>query len=154
MPSKTAPKKKLSKPTSLSKRPKKKTKKITTWRQAKRMTLRRRSVFGTIEELDKGVNYFVLMLEKLGAETEFSCEGHPSGFYIVFSAPIFLASKILGCGFFRVELEGSFNGRIRWSIRGQTMNTEQEKERYLNWAAESWAKAFGDIEIEHNVNKM
>src|SRR4051812_18125423 len=34
--------------------------------------------------LEAGVNFFVLMLEQLGATTRFSCEGHPDGFYVVF----------------------------------------------------------------------
>jgi hypothetical protein len=44
--------------------------------------------------LELGVNYFVLKLESLGAKTHWSCEGHPSGFYMVFSAPFALATKI------------------------------------------------------------
>jgi hypothetical protein len=35
------------------------------------------------EELEPGVKFFVLMLEKLGCKTYASCEGHPNGFYIL-----------------------------------------------------------------------
>ena len=91
------------------------------------------------------------MLEALGAQTEFSCEGHPDGFYIVFYAPISLAQSLVYCGFFRVELEGRTNGTgdiYRWSVRlGSHMATESEKEKVLNWAAEAWARFFNKVTI-------
>lgn len=89
------------------------------------------------------------MLEALGARTEFSCEGHPDGFYIVFYGPISLAQTLVYCGFFRVELEGrtGASGDIyRWSVRlGTHMHSEEEKEKVLEWAANSWRRHFGDI---------
>ncbi len=51
--------------------------------------------------LEFGVNYFILKLESLGLKTMWSCEGHPSGFYIVFKAPYKIAREIsyasIGC---------------------------------------------------------
>jgi hypothetical protein len=44
--------------------------------------------------LDFGVNYFILKLEAIELKTFWSCEGHPSGFYIVFKAPYKIARKI------------------------------------------------------------
>lgn len=48
------------------------------WQKAKKLSLVRNSPCGTYsgEPLDKGVNYFILALEKLGCITEYSCEGH------------------------------------------------------------------------------
>lgn len=48
------------------------------WQKAKKLSLVRSSPCGTYceEYLDKGVNYFILALEKLGCITEYSCEGH------------------------------------------------------------------------------
>src|ERR1700712_3731790 len=48
--------------------------------------------------LEPGVNFFVLMLEKLGATTRFSCEGHPEGFYVVFESAPELARSITHAG--------------------------------------------------------
>lgn len=95
--------------------------------------------------LDPGVNYFVLMLEQLGAKTEFSCEGHPDfdqpgSFYVLFYAPLELALKIRACGFFSVELEGP----DCWSIRRVFPDVIQ-KEGCLRFAALQWRDHFGPI---------
>jgi hypothetical protein len=44
--------------------------------------------------LEFGVNYFVSKLESLGLKTHWSCEGHPTNFYLVFDAPFEVATKI------------------------------------------------------------
>ena len=44
--------------------------------------------------LEFGVNYFVLKLESLDLATCWSCEGHPSDFYMVFKAPFHQAVKV------------------------------------------------------------
>lgn len=83
------------------------------------------------------------MLEKLGAKTEFSCEGHPTGFYIVFTGPAALAFALHSCGFFHVQVEG----KNRWSIRlGHHIDNEAHKQMTLTFAAKAWVKAFGPIE--------
>lgn len=51
---------------------------LSPWQKAKKLSLVRNSPCGIYcgEPLDKGVNYFILVLEKLGCITEYSCEGH------------------------------------------------------------------------------
>jgi hypothetical protein len=125
---------------------------IKTWKQARRLKLKRTSPCGIYTDIiDAGVNYFVLRLEQLGAVTHYSCEGHPSGFYILFAAPIEIAEQIRQCGFFSVELEGKIHSRARpylWSIRAN-YETEEHKERALGWAAAAWTTSFGPIEKKH-----
>lgn len=121
---------------------------IKTWAEAKKLSVRRIDMFGQECDLEPGVKFFVLMLEKLGAVTEWSCEGHPTGFYIVFSAPLDVAKRIHRCGFFGIELEGgTTNGQTRWSIRAHNVREEQERRMVLRWAAETWAKSFGPLII-------
>lgn len=132
------------------KSPKKKTKprEIKTWRQAMTFDLHRMSPISVEPEiLDRGVNFFVLMLEQLGAHPCWSCEGHPNGFYVVFMAPAKLALRILRCGFFCVELEG----HNRWSLRINREISENERQGILNNAALSWEKEFGPITYVKDV---
>jgi len=126
--------------------------KIESWKDASRLKIYRDSPCGTYTGLiESGVNYFVLALEQLGAVTQYSCEGHPNGFYIVFTAPLKTAIAISACGFFNVELEGQHSGKgnkARWSLRiNHELNSEQAKKRILTWAAEAWCKKFGALEI-------
>lgn len=96
------------------------------------------------EKLDAGVAYFVLMLEKLGAHTHFSCEGHPGGFYIVFTASYGLAKRIHDCGYFAVEIEQ--NQDYYWSLRiHYPQKSAKEHDETLGWASEAWQHAFGDL---------
>ena len=100
--------------------------------------------------LERGVNFFVEVLEALGAQTLFSCEGHPRGFYISFSCDEAVARRIYNVGFFTVEMGGRCGN---WVIRltgneyyklartGVPMS-EREKRRILRFAAGAWAKAF------------
>lgn len=65
------------------------------WQVAKKLSLIRSSPCGLYskEKIDKGVNYFILALEKMGCLTEYSCEGHfrrkhqMPQFYMVFVVP-------------------------------------------------------------------
>jgi hypothetical protein len=92
-----------------------------------------------LEKLDRGVNYFVEKLESLNIKTEWSCEGHPNGFYIVFWSSLSWALNIGACGFFSVELEGAVNGCAKWSLRiNRPFKTEAEKRQCLRWAAAAW----------------
>ncbi|MBC8737064.1 hypothetical protein F6X40_09610 [Paraburkholderia sp. UCT31] len=117
------------------------------WDRAASSELTRVSgAFGNHETLDTGVNFFVLALEALGARPRFSCEGHPTGFYVAFEAPYELALEIEGAGFFSVEIEG----QNYWSIRKTKTEhvsegyTEAKKVRTLRWAAEAWVRVFGE----------
>ncbi len=67
--------------------------------------------------LDRGVNYFVEVLEQLGCRTYASCSGHGNSedFYILFRVPCYaVAERIVRAGFFRVELVStSWNKRTK-----------------------------------------
>jgi hypothetical protein len=92
--------------------------------------------------LDPGTNYFVLQLERAGAVTTFSCEGHPDGFYVSFEADETLARRIASIGYFSVEIENRING---WSIRTRHAKSEAERIFILSRAAEAWDANFGPI---------
>ena len=84
----------------------KSTKKHPWIRAAKTELVRLSSVTGKPESIDKGANFFVLALEALGAKPRFSCEGHPTGFYVAFEAGYPLAVQIEAAGYFLVEVAG------------------------------------------------
>src|SRR3954462_5528073 len=87
------------------------------WDAAKSTVLIRHDIeTGQDTPLEVGVNFFVLILEQLGATTRFSCEGHPDGFYIVFEGSPELARAITHTGFFTVEIwEGEADYAMRIS---------------------------------------
>lgn len=115
---------------------------IKTWAQAKRLRLHRTSPCGLYTGcIEPGVNYFVLALEQLGASTEYSCEGHPNSFYVVFESTQQTAERIRSCGFFAVELEGE----NRWSLRINRDIDDTERQLILQYAAKAWTKRFGPI---------
>jgi hypothetical protein len=113
------------------------------WDRACKLVLLRSDPIGIYAgELERGVNYFVLMLEQLGANTHYSCEGHPDGFYILFEAPFKLALKLRACGFFKVELEG----KNLWSLRTQPLQDETERTQFLRTAASQWETKLGPLQ--------
>ena len=116
------------------------------WDKARKLVLHRQSPCGIYTDpLERGVNYFVLMLEQLGATTEYSCEGHkhcPNNFYVVFNAPLCVAVKIMSCGFFIVELEGD----NRWSLRTRNIEDDKTRRQVLRWAAAQWERHLGPLE--------
>jgi hypothetical protein len=121
------------------------TQKVLTWKQARKLVIERTSPCGTYAgPIDPGVNFFVLVLEHLGARTEYSCEGHPSGFYVLFSAPLAIAHRIVRAGYFRVELERGSRIPPRWSIRAD-FETEEDKNYALTLAAKAWQKEFEEF---------
>lgn len=98
------------------------------------------------ETLDPGVNFFVLALEELGAKTNFSCEGHPKGFYIAFEAPYELAVEIREACQLSVEIWK----KNTWTIRNvysenNTPNgyTDYQRQEALRYAATRWVDYFG-----------
>lgn len=95
------------------------------------------------EDLEPGVKYFVLMLEQLDATTFFSCEGHPDGFYVVFTAPYSIALAVQACGFFNVEISDVNTWRL--ALGNYRKWTEQEKEDTLILAVQSWEQSFGPL---------
>ena len=92
-------------------------------------------------QLEPGVAFFVRALEHLGATTEWSCEGHPTGFYLTFTAPESIARVVSGCGFLAVAIGNSAQG-WRLSI-GVEPTTEDDRQRTLAWAAEAWTRGLG-----------
>jgi hypothetical protein len=104
-----------------------------------RSLTRQSSGSGKLETLDPGVNFFVEALEAAGATTQFSCEGHPNGFYVAFFSDYDLALRVHAAGFFEIE----FVHVGYWCIRLKTLSTEDDfaKRRALNWAADAWVKA-------------
>lgn len=97
------------------------------------------------EKLDPGVNYFVLMFDQMGLPTAFSCEGHPDGFYVTFSASYKQALKIRAVGYFGVEIEGE----QYWSLRRHTSFKDAEAERIdaMRWAVEAWERRLGPLDF-------
>lgn len=118
------------------------------WRACQGIRITRSSPTAGREVLDPGVNFFVLMLEHLGATTTYSCEGHPRGFYVAFRAGYELALRINSCGFFTVEIMGDSYWAIRWAIRcAETTGTsrkwgEAARVQHHTWAAQAWARNF------------
>lgn len=114
------------------------------WDQAKRRLLKRRNNLSRDPQmLDRGVNYFVLQLERMGIRTVWSCEGHPAGFYICFHATYEQALRIKSHGYFTVEVEGM----CYWSMRfSRPHKTTRERNFSLRLAAAAWEKAFGRLD--------
>ncbi len=105
--------------------------------------------------LDRGVNFFVLMLEQLGCKTRYSCEGHPSSFYIIFAGAPSVAARIAECSYtiFRVEVEGEVN---LFSIRLRADRVdfpEKRRQRLLVLAARKWQRHFGSLKLKHTDAK-
>jgi hypothetical protein len=122
------------------------------WDRAKRLEVVRGNFPYPPGPLEDGVKFFVLMLEQLGCTTLFSCEGHPTGFYVMFRGPLAVARAVARCGFFRVELddgEDTYVMRLQGdsvytAVRGEARG-EEERIRCLRWAATAWVGAFGEL---------
>ena len=94
--------------------------------------------------LDSGVNYFVLQLERMGCETVFSCEGHPTGFYVSFVGSYPIARKLAEVGYFGVEVDRHPNWFV---IRCKTISDNKSRTMTMRLAAEAWEKAFGPLDL-------
>jgi hypothetical protein len=122
-----------------------------------RFTWKGQRVEWPLQSLDRGVNYFVLALERLGATTLHSCDGHgnPKHFYLMFRAPLSLAVKVADIGFFTVTIESRHHGRGVYSLRlgpaleifqggirlAKTVKVrKREWSRRLSLAAKAWEK--------------
>ena len=100
--------------------------------------------------IDPGVNFFVLMLEQLGARTIDTCEGHPDGFYIVFCGPYELARRIARLDNFDVKLQEDnwFHLSLDFAYRrdgGIATWTDERRVAWLAGAAEDWTREFGPL---------
>src|SRR5688500_17151144 len=111
----------------------KKGRKKNPWEAAHRpLLIRRDGHTGTEVPLEPGVNFFVLMLEQLGATTRFSCEGHPDGFYIMFDCSPDLVRSITRAGFFTVEVgegDADYTMRISEHLFERYVGTWEENAR-------------------------
>lgn len=96
------------------------------------------------QKLDPGANYFVLMLDQMGLPTDYSCEGHPGGFYVTFLASYEEALTIKKARYFGVEIEGDGY----WSIRMHTDHGPAEHVDALRWAADAWEHRFGPLDFD------
>jgi hypothetical protein len=119
------------------------------WDAAAKYSLARRNpLSGRLEVLETGVNFFVQALEVLGAETLFSCEGHPFGFSITFRAPYELALAVERVGYFSVNLSRQANvwhfnllGNELKDDRGASW-TDDDRRECLRLAADAWIREF------------
>lgn len=125
------------------------------WDRAKRLTVVRGNDTYPPEPLEDGVNFFVLMLEQIGCETRFSCEGHPAGFYVVFRGGIDTAREVVRCGFLGVEVmpeEDAYRLSLRGNEAGIRENfgepwSDAHRVRCLRHAAAAWVGAFGELQV-------
>jgi hypothetical protein len=116
------------------------------WDRARRHLLKRRNELSSdLQALDRGVNYFVLQLERMRIRTEWSCEGHPAGFYITFHATYEQALRIKSHGYFTVEIEGLHYWSMRFNRRH---NSTRERNFSLRLAASAWEQTFGPLDQE------
>jgi hypothetical protein len=97
------------------------------------------------ELIDRGVNYFVLMLDQMEMPTYYSCEGHPNDFYIIFKTTYEGALALKSAGYFTVEIERE----NYWSMRNHLnfRDAEREKVDAMRWAANAWEKQFGPLDF-------
>jgi hypothetical protein len=132
-------------------------KKQNPWDAAKALSVVRGYGIYKPAELEPGVKFFVLMIEQLGGETCYSCEGHPSGFYVMFKAPLKVAQRIDRCGYFGVELSKHAPSpgwrlsldRNEWTLDEDTGQkvpwTKKDRDECLRLAASNWTKEFGPL---------
>lgn len=104
---------------------------------------RRNELSNNLQALYRGVNYFVLQLERMGIRTRWSCEGHPAGFYITFHATYEQALRIKPHGYFTVEVEGLHYWSMRFSRQHKTT---RERKFSLRLSASAWEQAFGPLD--------
>lgn len=116
------------------------------WDAAKKIKVFRSSPGYPLADLEPGVKFFVLMLEQLGATTHYSCEGHPRGFYVMFTASYETALRVSACGFFTVEVCRHVVWTMRLSER-QRIRSPRRKARLLRRAATNWEDELGKLKL-------
>lgn len=140
----------------------KKTFPLNAWDEAKKIKLFRHSPYHDPKyfkgiETDAGVNFFVLMIEKLGGETQWSCEGHPDGFYIVFKGEYDLARALASAyGGFDIIVMDELN-KFGIYLRDTNLSNknikkadrEKLKQYSLRHAAMMWEESFGSLDLEN-----
>jgi len=126
---------------------------ISSWQDAKRLNIFRRSPCGLypMSTLDKGVNYFILALEKLGCKTMYSCEGHFSKkhyipqLYISFLSKKTQAVRLKNilCNIAKLEHDGKDEYTLRIDFKNN-----KDKIQKLTKLAKQWNKILGSIKYE------
>lgn len=109
------------------------------------MLKRRNELSCDLQPRDRGVNFFVLQLERMGIRTKWSCEGHPAGFYISFHATNEQVLKIKAHGYFTAEIEGANYWLIHFSRQHKSV---RNRNYTLQLAAAAWEQAFGPLDQE------
>lgn len=126
---------------------------ISSWKEAKKLNIHRGSPCGLypVSKIDKGVNYFVLALEKLGCETLYSCEGHFSKnkyipqLYITFRAKRYAILCLKNMLFHIAVLE--HDKSKQYTIRIDFDNNK-DKIQKLTYLADQWNKILGPIKYK------
>jgi len=116
------------------------------WDRAKKIKVLRSAPGYPLADLEPGVKFFVLMLEQLGATTLYSCEGHPRGFYVMFTAPYETALHVSACGYFTVEICRHVMWTMRLSER-QRIHSHRRKAQLLRRAATEWEYQLGKLKV-------
>jgi hypothetical protein len=114
----------------------------TPWDAACRRRLLRKEVFGNACVIEPGAAWFVEWLESKGAETIFSCEGHPSGFEVIFRGSYELAHAIAGAPYVDVEIfrSGRFPQPGQWRLHLQAdPDTRAKRDEILRRLADALA---------------
>jgi hypothetical protein len=87
------------------------------------------------------------MLEQMGAQTHYSCSGHPTSpksFTFCFLRHCRSPRPSSAAGFFTVELERSQNAATpSWSLRTHNVDSDRERINVLRFAATQWERLFG-----------
>ncbi len=100
--------------------------------------------------MEPGVKFFILMLEQLGCRTEWSCEGHPGGFDIVFYGPERVARAIEALGTFSVSLfRGGWLLTLDRAERYSKPWTVRRRNRHMRLNAALWVEQFGPLDGDY-----
>jgi hypothetical protein len=126
---------------------------INSWKDAKKVNVYRGSPCGLypVSKIDKGVNYFVLALEKLECETLYSCEGHFSKpkyipqLYITFKAKRYAILCLKNMLFDIINLE--HDNYKQYTLRID-FNNNKDKIQKLTYLADQWNKILGPIKYK------
>lgn len=129
------------------------------WDRARRLRLKRPYFLenGNEVDIDPGINYFILQIERLGnIQTLASCEGHfdqldefPPTFYLLFNSlagkahRIAFAGQILGDGYYEVHLSYKYSEYVMKI--GSYWRNERHKRRVLRTIAKNWDREFGSL---------
>lgn len=127
--------------------------KVHPWDEAcKRTVIRENLPVFPAADLEPGVKFFVLMLEKLGCKTLFSCEGHPAGFYILFECTDLSLVRRMADGEFDVEVDRrEYTYRLslaHYQLAAGRAWSISARDKVLKRIARNWCEKFGALPKE------